>query len=611
MAGEPLGTTYYPSCVVNLLIRFDEDLIARWKSGAFVQEQPASSAEIARGTPASLVDAQQPGSSLIGRIPKSARVELPGIRKPGTFHLTFDYRDLPIDPRLVRSVGVEIFLDTVTPANFAAGVVGTPGAPQARVSQLTAAQRISAVKQTADNLVLKGLVDSWQVNHGTRGSEVTIEGRDLVGLFLDTPLTAPLLAKLQLNNRIDVVIRQIVSSIEDWNKNLDVVAADANLWPKGEVPFLANIDRLNPSMPRVRVSAKAEEDKAKPRKSIGADQDKLSFWDLVTRYCNLVAAVPYFTMRPKDTTNPQLGYKSTIVIAPQWGLYDYLNQGRAPSPFKPERQGVGKIRKLMYGRNIEELSLERKFQGITARAVEVVSYNPSSKAKGESRLLSTTSTLTKTYAERQAGTTPALARDPEGANRSSVSPSGLSAKDTVLRISVKGISDPEQLQILADGLYEEIMRGETGGSVRTRSLASFGGGNEDPDLIHIRPRDAIVLAVDARPLGTRAPNVNSPLVQEARLDTAALEEEIFKRTGDRTLAAAIVAAGRSGAFRPQNTFRVNAVKFDWDIGSGISISLDFHNYIMARNAIKDTPPAETAQPSGGKATAAGGTGRRR
>ena len=85
MASNELGVTYYPACVVNLLIRFDENLVQQWKAGAFGEGQPATSATSAQGSPAALVDAAQPGSSLIGRIPKSASIELPGIRKPGTF----------------------------------------------------------------------------------------------------------------------------------------------------------------------------------------------------------------------------------------------------------------------------------------------------------------------------------------------------------------------------------------------------------------------------------------------------------------------------------------------------------------------------------------------
>ncbi len=614
-AADELSQTYYPSCVVSMLIRFDEALQAQWASGAFINTPPATGSTTARlNSSAALANAGEPGTAGIARMPKSANIELPGIRKPGTFNLTFDYRDLPIDPRLVRSVGIEIYLDSVKASDFATGVV-EQSSERGRASVIEPWRRISAVTPTPKNLVLKGLVDSWHVNHTSSGSIATLEGRDLTGLFLDTPLTPTLVQSIRLDQPIDVVIRNIVTQIGGWNQHLEVIAADATQWPGGSVPYLANDSRLNlaeldaakaaskhkqKQQPRPRRSAKFN---SKPRRSTGADPDKLSFWDLVTRYCFLVGAVPTYSV-----VKGGAGFRVALQILPQWGLYDYMGsdtvQGLAPSPFNPVRPDVGKVRRLMYGRNVEELSFERKYQGITARAVEVVSYDPSSKARNSQRLLSATSTLRPSYAEMQ-GVSPPLATIALPASRSSVSPSGLTSYDAVMRIPVKGVTDPVQLQRLADGLYEEIMRGETGGNIRTKSLASFGGKNEDPDLLYLRPRDPIQIAVDIRELGARAPNVSTPLTNETRQTDAALVEEITKRTGNKVLAQAIVASSRSAAFQPQNYFRVNAVRFDWDIKSGVSIAMDFHNYIMARDAIHPPPPAASNAPVAGARTGGG------
>lgn len=618
MAGDELSTTYYPSCVVSLLIRFDEALLAQWATGDFVRTPPAETSTTARlNTTDALVDAGQAGTASVARMPKTASIELPGIRKPGTFNLTFDYRDLPIDPRLVRSVGIEIYLDTVKASDFAAGVVQTAPSAGGRSSTIDPTRRMSAVSPSPTNLVLKGLVDTWHVNHTGSGSVATLEGRDLTGLFLDTPLTPTLVAGIKLDQPIDDVVRDIVSQIGGWSTHLEVIAAPEAQWPGKQVPFLANDPRLNVAtvdavkaathkLPRARRSTGN-----KPRRSPGADPDKLSFWDLVTRYCNLVSAVPTYGV----IQNSNGTFRVALIIKPQWGLYDYFgaptaqNQVLAPSPFNPARAEVGKVRKLMYGRNIEELSFERKYQGITARAVEIVSYDPSSSVNGRERLMSATSTLQQTYAE-QAGVMPPLATIALPASRSSVSPSGLTSYDAVMRIAVKGVTDQQQLQRMADGLYEEIMRGETGGNVRTRSLASFGGTNEDPDLLHLRPGDPIQLAVDIRELAARAPNVNTPLTNEQRANPWAMTTEIYRRTGSWPLAQAIVASSRSAAFQPQNYFRVNAVKFDWDIKTGVSMAMDFHNYIIARNALNDMPVNTAPAPAAGARNGGGNQGNR-
>lgn len=615
-----LGITYYPSCVVNMLIRFDENFS---KDAALLPQaqtsgvnQPAGVFKMSTGVPLFDSQAGVPGSPVIGRIPRTASIELPGLRKPGKFTLVFDYRDLPIDPRLVRAVGIEIYLDTITANNFAQGVTATNGAE--RLSQITKAQRISAVQQSPKNLVLKGIVDSWHVEHSSSGSYATLEGRDIVGLFLNTPLTTKMVSDLELNHPIDAVIRQLVGMVGTWNKDLDVRAADASAWPNNEVPYLAKLDetapaslipplkkgqtKRDPFLPRSRRSAATN----KPRRSTGADPDKLNMWDLITRYCLLVGAVPYYTVSPRanEIETQRQGYKVTLMIVPQWGLYDYLGEGRAPTPFDPARPDVGRIRQLYFGRNIESLSLERKFQGITARAVEVVSYNPSSDLRGQQRMLSATSKLRPTYAER-AGVMPPLAQNAEAAARSSVGPSGLTSKDEVLRIKVNGVITQDQLQQLADGLYEEIMRGELGGSVKTKSLASFGGNNADPDLLHIRPRDAITLATDIRPLSAIAPNPHT-LIDEVRGSVEQVYKEVFERTGDRNLARAVAFSSKNVVAELQNTFRVNAVRYDWDISSGIAVGIDFHNYVMARDAILPTSVARPTQANAGRNTGVAG-----
>ncbi len=593
-----LGETYYPSCVVNLMIRYDENFSIDAKATTPQSPPDTRSPNVATqttGTPLFLTTSgNSPSSSLVGRIPKTASAELPGLRKPGTFTLTFDYRDLPVDPRLVRSVGVEIYMGTVKASEFANGVMGVqPQGPR----------RLSAVNQSPDTLVLKGIVDSWHVSHGTSGSVATLEGRDLVGLFLNTPLTPEILGGLDLNQTIDAVVRQLVNKISDWNKNLDVEPAPATQWPKGKIPKLFSLAALDPNPPRVREST----DGKKPRKSAGADQDKLNFWDLITRYCNIVGAVPYYTIKPKAPATADSGYKATLMIVPQYGLYNYLPTAtrKAPSPFRNGRSSdIGPVRQLMYGRNIEELTLERKYQGITARAVELVCYDTSSDDRGEARLLTATSNAKQSYAQKQ-GAAP-LSTNTAAAGRSGVSPNGESTRDDVLRIVVNGISSQDELQTLADGLYEEIMRGELGGSVTTKVLASFGGDNEDPDLLSLRPRDPIRLSVDIRPLASRAPNVGTALTDQMRKSPAELASELKERVGDENLARAVAYTSRNAVVELNNTFRVNAVKFDWNIDSGISVALDFHNYVMARNSTQPSPIPATAQPDGGMGTAAGG-----
>ena len=213
MPAPALGGTFYPACIVNLIIRFDEAFNADWRVADVDNPDELSIAEkrmrefesgkdpilasrfgVAQPpTGKSLFDVQAnvAGSSILGRIPLQASVELNNIRKPGSFNLTFDYRDLPIDPRLVRAVGIEIYMDTVTADSFAQGILSSTSKQNAaRTQDLNG---FVPFKATPRNLVLKGVVDEWSVTHGASGSTVTMSGRDMVGVMLNTPVTPKML----------------------------------------------------------------------------------------------------------------------------------------------------------------------------------------------------------------------------------------------------------------------------------------------------------------------------------------------------------------------------------------------------------------------------------
>ena len=630
MATPALGGTFYPACLVNLLIRFDEAFNADWRiedvapsevsydqekarryeaGTAYASPNATGVAELPTGKNLFDEQANVAGSSVLGRIPLHASVELNNIRKPGTFNLTFDYKDLPIDPRLVRAVGIEIFMDTVTADNFAKGILSSTS--KQHNPQPEKMNGFVPFKATPRNLVLKGVVDEWSVSHGTSGSTVTMSGRDMVGVMLNTPVTPLMLQKMHgmLNKPISEVVRTLLATVGAWTDKIDVQAEESIFWPDGEEPYVANLPQLSPELlepeekpegkpPRVRVAVKDNQ----PRVSAGANPTKLTMWDLITRYCNIVAAVPHFTIIQKPNTD---SYSSVLKISPQWGLYDYYKDHQVgaydvgPSKRQFRNKRDVRVRQLSYGRNIEELTLERKFQGITARAVEVVCYDPSSTQKGPERMISAISGMRNQSYAAQSGATPPLASDAMRPVAGEV-PSGLTKQDEVLRVEVKGITDINQLQTLADGLYEEIMRGETGGSVRTRTLASFGGSNEDPDLLRLRPRDPLQLSVDVRTNGSIPSNDMTELIRQVKQDVQTLQRELESKGMDTNLARAVAYSSRNAVAQLQNTFRVNSVTFDWDVKSGISLSIDFHNYIMARNSVIPTPTGTGASALAGR-----------
>lgn len=615
MATAPLGTTYYPSCVVNLKIRFDDAY-----TGNSSQAPQVSSAEIAANPPTqpatstggllAFTGNKGDGNSyIVGRIPKTCSVELPAYRQAGKFRMTFDFKDLPIDPRMIRSMGVEIFMDSVPANDFALSVPQVKPVGGQRDSVMTRQGRLSMLKGTPDNLVLMGLVDSWHVSHSSKGSEATIEGRDLVGMFLNTPITADTIANLVLDQPIDFVVRNLVTRMQGWATGMQVIAAAPEEWEGGKVPLVGKSITEQVATPRVRNAAITRG----VRLSAGANPDKLNFWDVITRWCYYVGAVPVIRLMP-DVTNvslaaqQQAGFvnnlKVTLLIKPANTIYDQLRATDAYTRNTPFKGGGSRtvdgndfrVRRMMFGRNIESLEFERKYAGLNLpKLVRVVSYNTSSPTRGEERLLSAdyppevaAAALADNAALVAKKRAAAIAKNPKAAKRSTEAPSGEIAMQDILRISIPGISDQATLNTLAKMVYEEINRGEMGGSVQTKSMASFGAGNEDPDLVRLRPGDGIQIQVDARELQARAPSVSPPNAMAQKPDSQ-LIQELTDRLGDRTLAVAIVQTLRDSSPLLANIYRVSNVKYDWNITSGISIAFDFQNYVEVRNNVSPTP----------------------
>ena len=562
--------TYYPSCMVNMRIRFDETLTASENTFPRLNKPELANAPSGAapyiGAP-KLVEYSSPTgfTSLTARIPKACRVELPAYRLAGKWSLVFDYNDLPIDPRTVRSLGVTIYLDTVTATQFAQDMGGTTSRSQDRAGSVPIrTNRISMLTPRYDNCVMQGIADSWNVSHSAQGSWVTIEGRDLRGCLLDSPITTTLLADLPLNRDIGEVVKWIIGRHE-YGEQMTVEVPPASEWPNNRIPSPYTSDGITGVTTRVLKGAKGTK---KTGAMIDANPEVLNYWDVIVKYCQLVGAVPYFQAEK-------------LRIKPARNLYD--------------QQSVSAVRRLMFGRNIEELNLERKLAGRTPGQIEVVSLDTNARERGQQKLRvarwpADNAAVTTTAA----GGNSAIAKNMRAALVSGVSPTNSAGKQDVLRISVPGISDIKRLTTLAQELYEEIGRGELGGSVKTRNLASFGGGNEEPDLVLLRPGDGITLEVDSRNIRVPGTISGAPLSTAAGNSSADLVNRLTDKLGDENLARVIVASARNSLAGLLNTYRVSNVRFDWSAANGVSVEFDFHNFVVPRDAVTPTPNAQVS-----------------
>jgi hypothetical protein len=602
------NTVYYPSMVCNFRIRFDEALSVN-TSLPTPGTVPQGAAGAAAGNPqtgagvSALVGQADKLSQILGIVPKNCSVELPGYRQAGKFNLEMDFRDLPLDPRVVRTCYIEFHLGAVPASDFADGMVsgypntvsgsGTP--PKRRKSIIDTRDSAGAIRQ--DTLVMTGLVDNFTVEHTERGSMIHMEGRDLRGLLLDTYVTAAALAQLKLDQPINTIVEQILSihpmlKYDPQTKQGVIVAVDSSEWPGQKIPSPGVAGNLT----RVQLGSSG----AKPMVHNQGDPQKLSFWDMITQYCYLVNTIPYFVgnvlrLRPAtslwDMKLNEVSFNPNVKTPFKDGQPRTLTTGQGAAQTKTPI----KHRYMIYGRDILTLKFERKLGGTKVPSVQVVCVDTGSTARGKQRL------LTATFPDDNPSGVQATKL--KSSKVTSVSPSGQVTQQDVLRIPVHGISSKAQLMVLAQNIREEIGRNEVGGAISTKSLASFGGNNADPDLLRLRVGDAVELAVDASNLQSYPPVVSELNQQNSR----GFEEQVkalTARIGDANLARVLVATSRGSVQELQRIFRVADIRYSWNAESGVAIDFDFSNYVEVRYDVIN--PGQGAA-TGGTATTTSST----
>ena len=555
----PRPPVYRPSCLVRLDARFDTAYLpATDPQGSTSLEAPRAVVQQAGNTSA-LTGAKNDGltEQMVVR-PISASVEVPSPREAGRFSLEFLYRDLPIDPRMFSSLTAKVYMGGVSADKSAQGIGG---------QGYSLGDNPALVALTDDNLVVLGIVDEVRVRHDGQMSRVTLEGRDLRGVLLDSPAPAALFTQLDLRQPIQNVVRQILdkhplgSNFTLWYfpNEWGVVAGDPLKAPPS--PFSSD------NSTRVRLGASGKESKGTPKTG-----EEVSFWDLITNYCFLCGVLPYFS-----------GTKLILRRA-----RSYWAQ-------------LGTVRGMIYGRDVLSLEINRKFQGANGakgRAVMVTAINTDSEERGNGRLIEVIyppgirvldtgnpdNRATSKTGKSLKTTAPSFsAGEVVAVQAGQISPSGTVAYSDVLRVPVAGIKDRAQLLEVAQAIYEEVGRGEMSGAFETCNLSTYGRPDIEADLLKLRPGDAVRIQVDERLSTGQAPAV-SPLQKDATTAAAERIREMTSRGIPARMAAAIVQSAERGVPALAPIFRAKHVKFDYSVTTGVKITCDFENYVEATRA---------------------------
>lgn len=482
-----------------------------------------------------------------GISPIRATVERNGFRTADTCSIELAWEDIPFDPRLLRSFGVEIIIGSVRSNDYQEGIGGVRD-ERGLLTSTIAQSPGGEVVRNATRFV--GKVDQVKVKFASdEGAMLTLECRDLTAQFIDQPLIAP---SLDLMVPIDVGITQLLAEYPTL-AGMPVIYGDIDDVAPGLAP-----------VPGASVSVVRRARRGRVVQQARSGDQKMNLWDYITDCCVQVGLTPIVRDYELRLCRPETLYGTTTV---------------APTPEEGNVGGVsGRARRMVYGRNIEDLEFTRKLGGVKVPTIEVRAYD---------------ALVGRTRWARWPVRAGALAagifgiNDPPAALRATeVSPSGANPDDRVQTFTIRYATDPRTLAQIARSIYEEIGRQEIEGTFKTADLTSFES-LEEADLLRLNSGDPVEVLVAAYD-PTDPSQVPTSATELAALETS--RRAAYLRDLGWTDDVAMRFAQLQNASGLQSIFRTSTVRIEYDAEDGVEIEVDFINYVTVR----DAPIAEEA-----------------
>lgn len=477
-----------------------------------------------------------------GIIPIRASLSLNGIRTASTLTLELAFADLPMEPRMIRGVGVDFYLGTVTASEFQRGIAGEtrdePGGATVPLN-LIPTEYTDGFGRPRTNLRFSGWVDEWEVAWSDGQPIVRLQCRDNSSILLDTE--APAMLAVDPKIPLDKAFAKYLTVFPQFG------GISVQYLPKGiEAPTYIKASQ--------KVAFKV------PFGPPGATGGKATVLD----YLSDIAAHLGLVVRFDAVT-------ATLIIQQPRTIYGNKFPKREGDPFSGRVVGARSrtlpFRLFVWGRNVKEYNFKRKFTVAGPTTIEVRSYSTTLK-----RYLVARYPIKKERLERGL-------------------PGALLPDEKIQQFFYPGIKDEPTLRAIAQGIYEQLGRNELDVFIRTMDLGSFGGSALDPDLLDCQPGDTIQFEVTDDDSTAETSTLNDIERQQTSASKAAT---FMANLGYGPEFSQAYGEARENALM-QPYFRVKRMEFSWDIEKGVDIGVQAVNYIEVRG---DTlPKGEEIEPS--------------
>lgn len=560
--------SYYPGWKLRLVVRLDEfDNPSRLKAAPVTTTKNLNGVQDIRSPLEAVVDKDAPagvhryvlqvkgGSTIVGSpqdqirsddgrtfevvcVPEAMSVKLNGIRTADQLSATIRFIDCPLDPRVIRACAVEAYVGTFSAEEYGGNALGMNG-DQLKLIPDT---YLNGTTQRTNSRFL-GWVDKWSVHWSDTGEPtIQLECTDNTRQLLEVECPPNLM--FDMKKPIDEAIALYLAHFPRYQ------GLTVEFQPAGEDP---------PILEKVLQGTSYRPNLGPYPSKGGGHAGSMKIWDMLTDMCGQVA----MSVRVEGT--------KIIVQNPR----SFMKSPRSSDPFQGRTLSSGEQlvnRRFIYGRNVKTMKISRDFPKGMPKNIEVRCYDAENK-----KLL--------------------VGRFPLPGDRALYAlPGNLQTDQHWHVVRVQGIKDEKVLRQIAQSTYEQLGRNELSVEIDTKNMASFGGGNLDPDILDMVAGDTFDL------LTSRDDYYADTTSQvEKMLSTLANNERFMKQLGfSSEFAAAYAKAYTDANFL--NEYKVKNLTITCNSQQGIDLKIHGVNYIGVRADKFLLGGEEPANPTG-KATA--------
>lgn len=475
-------------------------------------------------------------------IPIMATVSRAPTKDADTAQIIFAFRDVPIDPRCMRSAFVAITLGTVERDDYVDGMVkgkrrGSDGSPLSLVKHEEGQEKLL---HSSTRFV--GYVATWECSFEEGGDTITLNCIDMSCVMRQQKLLGH---HIDLLLPIEVGVQRLIDEFVT-SKGVKVVLGT----PLGD-------DVQKPTGNLIPADAIPKPLKTKRGKVAQSKQksEEMTVWDHIADNVFKLGLTPimrHFTL---------------YLVESRLLFRDLLHSVR-----------------MVYGSNVQHLKITRKMEGITTDTIEVRCPDRSIGRVMWARYPVLNGEPTSGILGKPGSPQPTVSR------ATKITPNG-TGHEQVRVLNIRGIASLAALEKIAEATFNEMGRQEIFGTFGTHEIDSFESKVEG-DLLDLQSGDAVAVLIAQQ--NEKRVETGANTLQELQAMSVAARQKYLEGLGIATKQAEKLALAQEQA-QLQSVFRCGMVTIRWTVDDGVSVESDFYNFIVVRE-----DPNHPGQALGGK-----------